>query len=71
MEMSMTSLDSARFPSFETAPRTYETRTYGVGLPARTGSWFSGLDKIAYGLAAVMALGPLAVAAWGALVVGA
>lgn len=66
MEMSMTNIDSARFPSSKTAPHTYDT-----SIPARYGPWFSGLDKIAYSLAAFMALGPLAMAAYGALVVGA
>jgi hypothetical protein len=66
----MTSIDTAQFRSFEQS-RNFEPRSYGVALPSRSGSLFSGLDKIAYGLAALMALAPLAMAAWGALVVGA
>jgi len=65
----MTSIDTAQFRSFEQS-RNFEPRSYGVALPAHTGSMFSGLDKIAYSLAALMAIGPLAVAAIGALVVG-
>jgi hypothetical protein len=66
----MTSIDTAQFRSFEQS-RNFEPRSYGVALPAHTGSLFSGLDKIAYGLTAFMALAPLAMAAWGAVVVGA
>jgi len=71
MEIRMTSIDTARFPSFETTSHTYERRTYDAGIPSRHDAWFNGLDKVAYSLAALMALGPLAMAAYGALIVGA
>ncbi len=66
----MPSINHAQFRSFDQS-RNFEPRSYGVAMPARTGSLFSGLDKMAYGLAAFMGLAPLAMAAWGALVVGA
>jgi len=59
----MTSLDSARFSSFATNPRTYD-----AGITAGPGARYSGLDKIASVLSAVIALGPLAVTAWGGLI---
>jgi hypothetical protein len=71
MEMNMTSIDSAQYRSIETAPRSYDLHTYDAGIPAHHGAWFSGLDMVAYSLAAFMALAPLAMAAYGALVVGA
>lgn len=67
----MTSIDSARFPSYETTPRGYETRSYDAGIPARRGALFSALDKIGLSLATLMALGPLAATAWGSYFGGA
>ncbi len=68
----MTSIESARFPSYETAPRPYETRTTDMPIRAtRRGAFFSGLDKIGLALAILMALGPLAATAWGTYVIGA
>jgi hypothetical protein len=67
----MTGIDIAQYRTFEAEPRAHEKRDYAVGIPGHSGSLFSGLDKIAYSLAALMALAPLAMAAYGALVVGA
>jgi len=71
----MTSIDSARFTSFDNARRataihTDETSRYKARFPARHGPLFGGLDKIGLSLATLMALGPLAATAWGTYVIG-
>jgi hypothetical protein len=69
MEMSMTSIDNTAHYLTETSQTTREIPT--MGLPVRSGALLSGIDRFALSLTTVMALGPLAMPAFSALVLGA